>query len=345
MLVLAGDIGGTKTNIGLFEVEPLAAKRSVPLGLEEMSYPSPVHTGLEEIVADFIDHCGAPSIRTAAFGVAGPVVDNRVKTPNLPWLVDGDDLGARFGIEAVVLMNDLVATAEGIEALRSDELVTLQEGTPLRQPATCALIAAGTGLGMAILAPHDGRLRPLPSEGGHVDLAPRNAEEQALLEFMWQRYPDHVSVERVAAGPGLVHLVEFVAERGPEVMLDAARAEITSDPASAPALISKLGLGERCPVCARALKIFVSLYASAAGNLALTALALGGVYLGGGIAPRILPALQRDDAFMAGFLAKGRYRELLGRIPVKVILNQKTAVLGAARVARRLAETAGTSTA
>ncbi len=332
MHILAGDIGGTKTTLGLFDAgEPASDGRAGPALRETASYASTDYRGLEAIVADFLDRTRPihqDGIRAAGFGIAGPVQGDRVETLNLPWVINGADLEDRFDIPRVILLNDLQATGAGIPLLLEDELVTLQEGRSGPDQGAAALLAAGTGMGMALLIPVDGRWRVQPTEGGHVDLAPRGRDHLELLEYLFERFPDHVSVERAVCGPGLLELYRFVLARGrprPDADL---RRSIEEDPADAPRRIGEAGLARRCPACDAALDLLCDLYGAVAGNLALTTLARGGVFLGGGIAPKILPRLQ-EGPFLNSFRRKGRFSRLLGSIPVRVILNQQTALLGA----------------
>lgn len=336
MHILAGDIGGTKTQLGLFDTSRRDDDgRDSPALVESARYPSAKHRGLEAIVADFLDRtrerCGG-DIAAAAFGIAGPVLGGRVESTNLPWMVDAADLADRFEIPRVTLLNDLQATGAGISALHGDELATLQEGETGPQDAAAALLAAGTGMGMALLIPVDGRWQVQPTEGGHVDLAPRSRDQIELIDFLFELYPDHVSVERAVCGPGLVNLHRFVLFRGrPRADADLERL-IREEPEEAPRRIAEAAMARTCPACEAALELFCDLYGAAAGNLALTTLARGGVYLGGGIAPKILPRLM-EGSFLEAFRHKGRFASLMTSIPVRVILNPETAVLGAAREA------------
>lgn len=324
-LLLAGDVGGTKLDLGLFRERNGALER-----LHAETFASEDFTGLAPAVAAFLTHAGTPAgaLAAACFGVAGPVLDNATRTPNLAWEIDGDRVAATVGLPRVRLINDLLATAEGIPALAADELAVLQEGEA-DADGNAALIAAGTGLGMCLLPRLGGRLVALATEGGHQDFAPRDEREIGLLHGLARRY-GRVSVERVVSGPGLAaiyhHLRDVAyAPEDPEVR---DRIERT-DPGAA---ISRAALDGGDPLAGAALDTFVAAYGAAAGNLALVALATAGVYVGGGIAPKILPRL-RAGGFLAAFRDKGRFRPLVERMPVKVILNPQTALLGAARVA------------
>ena len=338
MRVLAGDIGGTKTHVGVYDPARSDPEgRSAPAPILTRTYDSRRHGGLEEILDDFLRHADlSEGIQAASFGIAGPVQDGRVETLNIPWIVEAASLSSRFGIPRVSLLNDLEAMGLGIAALREQDLVTVQAGTPPAQLGGGALLAAGTGMGMALLIPVDGTWQVQPTEGGHVELAPRSPDEAALLAYLFERFPDHVSVERAVSGPGLVNLYHFIEDTG-RAQADAVVADaIAGEPGEAGARIGAAALDGTCAACDAALDLFVSLYGSAAGNLALTTLAFSGVYLGGGIAPKILPRLL-DGPFLEALHAKGRYRAMMETLPVRVILDPETGLLGAAREARRIA--------
>ena len=320
-MILAGDIGGTKTNLGLFETSDGALTL-----VAQQSYPSRGHVGLETIVSKFLEDSNVP-VRAACFGVAGPIVDEQVVTPNLPWIVSADGLSRTLGLPRVTLINDLEATAHGIPALKADEFFTLNEGVAM--PGNAALVAAGTGMGVASLFWDGRKHQPSASEGGHIDFAPRNPMENELLRHMLKKY-SRISVERIVSGPGLFNVYEFLRDSGyaTETATVAARFA-TEDPSS---VISKAALAGECRMCVKALDIFVAVYGAFAGNVALVLKATGGVFIGGGIAPKILEKL-KDGTFIGAFMEKGRMSSLVATIPVRVILNDKTALLGAARVA------------
>jgi glucokinase len=317
---LAGDIGGTHTRLALF-----ALGTPEPAALE--IYSSRDHNGLEAMVRAFLESHPA-AIERACFGVAGPVRQGQVKTTNLAWPVDAASLAAELGLERVALVNDLVANAYGIAELGSNDVATLNEGDPAAG-GNAAVVSAGTGLGEAGLFWDGTRHHVFASEGGHTDFGPRNDAETALRAHLAAQHA-HVSYERVCSGMGLVAIYGFLRSGG-EPEPDWLAAEMAQqDPGG---VISKAGLKGRDPVCVQALEMMVSIYGAEAGNLTLKLLATGGVYLGGGIAPQILPKLQ-DGVFMAAFTAKGRFADLLEHVPVHVILNDRTALLGAARLAR-----------
>lgn len=320
-MILAGDIGGTKTNLGFFDVQEGALRAR-----KQKSFPSRDHVGLEAIVQKFMAGDGE-QITAACFGVAGPVVDGQSVTPNLPWIVSAENLARTLNLESVNLINDLEATAHGIPALKPEEMLTLNEGAV--EAGNAALVAAGTGLGVASLFWDGKRHEPSASEGGHMDFAPRNLLEIELLKHMLTKH-SRVSIERVLSGPGLFNIYNFLRASGygtesPEIAARFAE----NDPSS---VISQAALAHQCKMCVKALDMFASIYGSTAGNIALTLKAIGGVYIGGGIAPKISEKL-KDGTFIGAFMDKGRLSSLVATIPVRVILNDKTALMGAARVA------------
>jgi glucokinase len=322
-MILAGDIGGTHTRIALFDEES-----APPLHLViDETYPSREHHGLEEILSLFLSN---QQIRpkAACFGVAGPVLKGRATASNLAWILDTLSLAKVLQLESVWLINDLAAHAFGIEHLGPGDLVSLNSA-PAAQ-GNRALIAAGTGLGEAGVF-WDGRQRvPFASEGGHADFAPRNEIEIALHLYLLAKF-GRVSYERILSGPGLKNIYDFLHESGTEKEPDSLKQEMAqaADPA---ALIAQHGLSRKTSICTRALEIFASIYGAEAGNVALRFLATGGVYLSGGIAPRILPKLQ-EPGFMQAFEEKGRMRLLMQAIPVHVVTNDQVGLLGAAHYA------------
>jgi len=321
-MILAGDIGGTNTRLAFFDGTP---RQPRPVALEV--FPSKVHKGLEDILRIFLKD-RQQTVEAAAFGIAGPVHDGRCQTPNLPWNVDSRSVAQCLGLPAAGLLNDLEANAHGISVLGPSDFATLSEGAP-GSSGNRALISAGTGLGEAGLIAEGDEYRPYPSEGGHADFAPRTDTEIDLLRYLSQRF-EHVSYERVLSGPGLFNIYQFFRDTHRAEAPAWLAAEMAKrDPA---AVISENALKGTSPICGMAMDQFVSIYGAEAGNLALRALATGGVYLGGGVAPRILPKLQ-EPAFLKAFRAKGRLSKLVEAIPVRVIVNDKTALLGAARVA------------
>lgn len=323
--ILAGDIGGTKTRLALVEVSGTQVRIA-----HEASYPSRDYAQFELLLDDFL--AGRHAHCHAAFGIAGPVQGRVVRTTNLPWRIDADHLVQRFGFIACTLLNDLEATACGLPALHAEDLETLQAGAP-QAAGNIAVIAAGTGLGEAGLYWDGQRHHPFATEGGHASFSPEDALETALQRWM-QRQHTHVSWERVVSGMGIVSLHEFLCgyrqAEAPSWLTEEMR---NGDAAAA---IANAALSGRDPLCIETLDHFVRLYGAEAGNLALKIMSRGGLYLGGGIAPKILPLLQRGG-FIAAFLHKGRMRPLLEAMPVKVILNDRAALFGPALRAAQLA--------
>jgi glucokinase len=324
-MILGGDVGGTKCNLALFDV-----CRGALVEVESRRFPSKDFLKFEDVVAEFLRSFVEPqgiSITAAGFGVAGPVHNRMVIATNLPWRVEEKNLAALLRLPRVALLNDLEATANGIAALSAKDFVTLNEGQP-NPHGLQAVIAAGTGLGEAGLYWDGSSHRPFSSEGGHADFAPQNELEDALLLYLRSRFGAHVSWERILSGPGVHTLFEFLRDtkRGTEEPWLKEAME-KQDPS---AVVSRAALENKSKICVDALDLFVSIYGGEAGNLALKLLSTGGVYVGGGIAPKILPKL-RGPAFMEAFLAKGRLRQVLEQMPVRVILNDNTALFGAAR--------------
>jgi len=335
-MILAGDVGGTKCNLAILDV---VGDRFLPI--EEATFPSRDFQTFEEVVLRFLELDEVlrlrAAVRGAAFGIAGPIVRGRVKTPNLPWTIELDALQNRIQLQSVDLINDLEATGYGVLILEKHEFQTLNEGE--KDPeGHMALVAAGTGLGEALLFKGDGKVYPVPSEGGHSDFAPRNELEIALLKYLLALWP-HVSYERVLSGPGLLNIYNFLKDSGfgKEASWFQKKLAAGEDPA---AVISSAALREDCPLCVQALDIFSSIYGAEAGNLALKVKAVGGTFVGGGIAPKILPKLC-DGTFLKAFLDKGRMEPLMRSMPVQVVLNPKTALFGAANFARIRLEGAG----
>ena len=318
-LVLAGDIGGTKTSVGLFV---MGKKRPDSLAVE--SFPSREAPDLENILERFLQGNPAP-ISSACFGIAGPVINGRCRTTNLPWVVSEAGMKRRFHWRHVRLLNDLAAAALAIPFLRRSELVSLNKGI-MQKEGNLALLSPGTGLGQAMLAFAEGKYVPLSSEGGHVSFSPTTEEEIELWRYLREKF-DHVSVERVLSGPGLVNIYSWLRDSGQFEEPPWLKALMKQgDPAKT---ISENALRKEQALCVESLHLYVSMLGSAAANLALTSMAVGGVYLGGGIPPKILPAL-KQESFLKAFMAKGRFADFLARIPVRVILNDKAALLGAA---------------
>ncbi len=321
-MLLAGDIGGTKTSLAIY-----STRQGPHSPLVEETYPSGKYPNLESLVNNFLEKVDLP-VEHASFGVAGPVVGSRATITNLPWVLDEAQLSETLNLSSVRLINDLVAIAHAVPLLRSEDLFTLNEGEPVAG-GTLAVIAPGTGLGKAYLTWHQSRYQPYASEGGHADFAPKTLQEWELRSFLQKKY-DHVSYERVCSGKGIPNIYQFLKESGyaeePEWLGD--RLAEVDDPT--PVIVNTaLSKEKDCKLCEETLRIFISVLGAEAGNMALRLMATGGVYLGGGIPPRIINTL-KQPAFMQSFTQKGRFSEFLSKIPVYVIKNPKVALVGAA---------------
>lgn len=333
MRVLAGDIGGTKTLLALAEVREGAGAGPPHVELHEVRrYDSRAFPGLSEVCAAYAAEVGALPPR-AGFGVAGPVVAGKSRITNLPWVLEEEALRAALGLERVAMANDFVALASGIPALEPAHLATLQEGRPDPR-GTRAVLGAGTGLGEALAVPEErggrARWRVLATEGGHASFAARDEREMAILRYLKPRF-GRVSVERVLSGDGMVLLAEALAATEGLKLPAGLREAIGLDRAAAPPLVTAAA-DRGDPACGEVVRLFCSLYGAEAGDLALKCLPTGGLYVGGGIAPRILAHL-REGAFLHAFLDKGRMRPLLETTPVRVILDPHVALRGAAALA------------
>ncbi len=332
-MILAGDVGGTKVHLALYDFVNGRLSHT-----RDERYAAKEYAGLEEIAKEFL---GADKVTAACFGVPGPVRDGRLRLTNLPWTLDSRELSLDLDIDHVFLINDLEANGYGIAELQPDQIYPLSEGDA-SQIGNRALIAAGTGLGEGILI-WNGRMHvPYPSEGGHADFAPRNEDEIDLLRFLKQKYNGRISFERVVSGMGMSGIYEFLRDvRGMDEPTWLAESLTEADDPNS--VITEMGLAARAEICERTLDMFVSAYGAEAGNLALKVLSVGGLYVGGGIAPRILEKL-KDGAFIKAFTDKGRLSQLLINMPVRVILESRAALLGAAAFAEaRAAELSGVS--
>ncbi len=349
-MILAGDIGGTKTYLALYDWKE---DRTEPV--REEKFFNADFESFEEILSEFLappdepsedfemeedaDHASSAAqptehldetIDAACFGVAGPVIDNRCRATNLPWVIDGNTLPTHIHTAKVRILNDLEALGQGILHLKPDE-TTLVNGQPADK-GTKVLVAPGTGLGEGILFWDGERYHPIPSEGGHASFAPTSDLEIDLLRYLRTNFL-HVSVERVLSGEGLYLIYQFLRDTQKSEPTWFAELLPNGDP---PILITEAALKGKPDICVQALELFVSILGAEASNLALKVLAPGGVYLGGGIVPHILPRLQ-EKPFIQAFIAKGRFKRLLSTLPVHVILNDQAALLGAASVAARMA--------
>ena len=327
-MYLAGDVGGTKTALALYEPTSDGIKQ-----VREQVFPSQDHGSLEAILTEFLKDHPAGALKSACFGVAGPVIEGRCQTTNLPWVLEEKTLASALGVKRAKLLNDLEAAAYGMLHVKPDELVALNPKAPARRKGNVALIAAGTGLGEAMLYWDGERYHPIASEGGHADFAPRDDLQVGLLQYLRESYGAHVSYERVLSGPGFFNIYEYLRDRGhyPESSQVAEQMK-TGDPNAA---ISQHGLSGDDPLCKATIDLFCSVYGAEAGNIALRCMAIGGVFIGGGIAPKLLPALT-SGLFWSQFIEKGRFVELLKGIEVNVVLNPRTPLLGAAYYALQL---------
>lgn len=333
-MLLAADVGGTKTLLGLFKEAP-----ERPVSIETGEFVTLEYDSLVPMIREFLKAEGVESkaIAAASFGVAGAVTDQVARLTNVPWLVDAAAIAEAAGLRRVHVLNDLEAMAHSVPVLEPDELATLQQG--IAQPGgNAAVIAAGTGLGEALLLNVDGRFIPGASEGGHADWGARTPREIEMLTALTRVY-ERVEVEQVLSGRGLVNVYQFTHDAfgTRRWMSSAAFAPArtcagvgsVADPADLPAAISKSALEKRCPKCVEALDLFVGVYGAEAGNLALRTVATAGVYIGGGIAPKILPAIQ-SGLFLDAFRAKEPLADFVATVPVAVILNSEAGLLGAA---------------
>jgi glucokinase len=323
-MLLAGDIGATKTTLAVFSEE-----KGPREPLVQETFPSREYPSLGAIAEAFLAQVDA-EVDQASFGVAGPVIENRVDVTNLPWTVDADELRRKLDLSSVRLLNDLAAIANGVPVLEPDELHTLQEGTH-DSTGAIAVIAPGTGLGEAFLTwdADDGRYRPHASEGGHTDFGPLTPRQIQLLRYLWAQH-EHVSYELVCSGMGIPNLYGYFRSGG-YAEEPAWLAERLANVEDATPVIVQAALADEpgCELCKLTLDTFVSILGAEAGNLALKVMATGGVYLGGGIPPRILPALEQPR-FLEAFRSKGRHSDLMERMPVHVVLNPEIALLGVA---------------
>jgi len=322
-LILAGDVGGTKTLMSLHH-----ENNGNPIEVKTIKYISRDFESLEAIIQDFLQKCdGVPM--AAAFGIPGPVENGVVKSTNLPWIIDENLLIKHTGIPLVKLINDLVATAYILPKLTRDEITNIKEGVISKSPERYVVVAPGTGLGQSFLIKKDGKTIAIPSEGGHADFAPTSETEAGLYRFLLKKF-GHVSYERVISGIGLPNIFDFIVEIKKEIPEKETLEKMKGHDRAV--VISEMALAKADKVCEEALHLFVSILGSHAGNLALTFRPDGGVFLGGGIPYKIIPKML-DGTFVSRFVNKGRMRSVLENIPVNIILNNQAALKGAALVA------------
>jgi glucokinase len=316
-MILAGDLGGTKSNLGLFDVQSGSLKQ-----VAFKRYSSRDHAGLEEIAHDFLTKNSA-QVSAASFGIAGPVVNNRVQATNIPWIVDGAKLAGELKLKHVRLLNDLEATAYGIEVLDSTQMETIYPGVPVNN-ANRVVLSAGTGLGEGVLVWDGTRHNPMSTEAGHADFAPNTDQQADLWKFLRKRF-EFVSAEKILSGGGFQRVHEFL---DPSVH----HPDFQQDSDGAAPYITKRGLENSCPVCAATLDLWVEIYGGEAGNLALRTVARGGIYVAGGIALKLMPKM-RDGRFTAAVRHKEKLGDYLKQIPIHVVLNDECPLIGAAYVA------------
>ena len=321
-MILAGDVGGTKCSLGLFAKNGRALRSVFQRRLATRDY-----SGFEDLIGDFLERAAGPNknareqeIEAAGFGLAGVVVDGSLHAGNLPWILNGSALAQKLHLNKVVLLNDLTATALSLDRLGSDDFAVLNQGAP-EPNATKAVIAAGTGLGEAILFWDGQQYRVAPSEGGQADFAPRTELEIQLLTHLNKELP-HVSCEEIISGRGFRRIHEFLSPSLHHASFDAAEEDVARE-------ITQQGLAESCPVCVETLTSWTEAYGAETGNLVLRTLALGGVYVAGGIAPKILAKL-RDGVFLRAFCGKSKFAPVLSRVPISVVVNEDAPVWGAA---------------
>jgi len=320
-MILAGEIGATRTRLAAFDADGNKLQLVV-----EKTYLSQEHGGLPEIITTFIKTEGIP-VQSACFGVAGPVTAGRSKISNLPWTIDSRELANQLKLNSVGLINDLEAYAYGIDALESKDFITLSEGAEDAE-GNRAVISARTGLGVAGMYWDGFRHHPFACEGGHADFSPRNRMEMELLEYLQGKHR-RVSCERVLSGPGIKNIYDFLRDTKKVEEPKELREQMSEAP-DPPALISKLAAEGKTPICDQTMSLFVSIYGAETGNCALYFMSTGGIFIGGSIAAKNVNRM-KDPAFMQSFLAKGRMTQLLQQMPVKIVLNDDSGIIGAAR--------------
>lgn len=326
-MILAGDIGGTKTVLALYSKNNQNGKVELQCKLEQ-TFASADYPQFNDILSVFLQP--NMTIDSACFGIAGPIVDQRCQTTNLPWIIDAQELMQKFDTSKVKLLNDLEAMAIGMLNSLTEDLIELNPHAKNKH-GNIAVIAAGTGLGQAILYWDGQQHHPIATEGGHSDFAAQTKQQDQLLNYLRKRFNSHVSWERVLSGNGFGYLYDFLVDTGfaPACPAVPSPNDSSSYAGDRNAIISRLGIKQEDPICIEVMRLFVELYAAEAGNLALKCLATGGVFIGGGISPKILPALQSEN-FIRAFTAKGRFQSLLSDLSIKLSMNPNTPLIGAA---------------
>ena len=320
-MILAGEIGATRTRLAAFDADGNKLQLVV-----EKTYLSQEHGGLPEMITTFIKTEGIP-VQSACFGVAGPVTAGRSKISNLPWTIDSRELANQLKLNSVGLINDLEAYAYGIDALESKDFITLSEGAEDAE-GNRAVISARTGLGVAGMYWDGFRHHPFACEGGHADFSPRNKPEMELLDYLQGKHR-RVSCERILSGPGIKNIYDFLRDTKKVEEPKELREQMNEAP-DPPALISKLAAEGKTPICDQTMSLFVSIYGAETGNCALYFMSTGGIFIGGSIAAKNVNRM-KDPAFMKSFLDKGRMTSLLQQMPVKIVLNDDSGIIGAAR--------------
>lgn len=321
-MILAGDIGGTKTLLAIFDKQMCIAKHR---------FDSAKYASFRELVTDFLALIPDVKINAVCMGVAGPIVNGDCKTTNLPWHLKRDEIGEQLKTANVTLLNDLEAAAWGVLSLPQRDFVSLNPNAQIQQ-GLCAILAAGTGLGEAIIFHDAQRYHVIASEGGHCDFAPTTSQQIELLSFMQARYPDHVSYERLVSGVGIEAIYDFLRQSGDYAVSDEVNIQLKT--ADAAAVIGEAAVAGSDGLCVATMQLFCRIYGAEAGNLALKCLPYAGIYLAGGIAEKCLPVLKQGE-FLEGFLAKGRYRYALEKIPVTVCTHPEVGLLGALYFAKK----------
>lgn len=322
-MFLAADIGGTKAHLALYD----QVGKYIPI--KQKKFESKKYSSLEEILQEFLEDKNS-NIEKACFGIAGPIREGKCETPNLPWIVETRKLQKVLGTQKIELINDLIANSYGIEVLSEKDYFVVNAGSKI-EGGNQAILSPGTGLGEAGRVFDGKKYIPFASEGGHCDFLVRNEEELGLFQYLKQRFTAHVSIERALSGPGLENIYHYLIQAKGMQPLHGQ----TVEKGSLAKVISEEGLKKSCPVCQKALEIFIDIYGAEAGNLALKFFAVGGFFIGGGIAPKILQEF-KNPRFMNAFSSKGRMEHILRSIPIKIILNEETALLGAAYFASHI---------
>lgn len=331
-MIIVGDIGGTKTQLALYKIAPEGDLRNKALQVASRKYQSAQYDGLSPILEDFLKDHPQP-IQAACFGIPGPVIDGVVRTPNLPWIIHQSEVAKRISCDKVKLVNDLVAITASLPHLATSELITLNPGSP--RPGVKVVLAPGTGTGQGFLCPVGGQEIPFASEGGHVNFAPTNDIEDRLLQYLRKKIGGRVSMERILCGPGIMNIYDFLKSSGlADEPAPLQERLATGDQA---AIISAAALAGEFPICSETIRIFSRILGTHAGDLVLTYMATGGVYLAGGIPPKLARLLE-SETVLSGYTDKGRFTDLVRSVPLYIIKDEKAALTGACSIAISLLE-------